>query len=380
MANKKVFVSGCFDFLHSGHIAFLQTAAEYGDLTVALGSDRTLFDLKGRPPVNSETERLYMIQSLGCVRQAFVSRGSGVLDFSEELREIRPDILIVNEDGNTPDKQALCEELGIQYLILDRDPYRGLPRRSTIDLREVSRIPYRIDLAGGWSDQPFVSRHFPGSVITVSIEPTIEFNDRSGMATSTRRKAMELWGPCLPSDNYEKLAHMLFCCNNPPGTEEISGSQDAIGIVYPGLAKSDYAGQYWPIRITSVQDETALQFLEKTINLIPLGPRPGGFNVLGSKNITADGAQALAEATERCWSAIVNQDPVLLGAQVRLAFEAQVAMFPDMVTTEILDFIRKYEQQALGWKISGAGGGGYLILITENPLPHALRINVRREQ
>lgn len=51
----KVFVSGCFDMLHSGHVAFFQCAAAYGDeLYVALGSDETVFDLKGRPPVNTE--------------------------------------------------------------------------------------------------------------------------------------------------------------------------------------------------------------------------------------------------------------------------------------------------------------------------------------
>ncbi|MDA0712342.1 MAG: adenylyltransferase/cytidyltransferase family protein, partial [bacterium] len=181
---KKVFVSGCFDLLHSGHVAFFQSAAEYGDLYVAIGSDRTIFELKGRTPVNSEAERLYMIQSLGCVHQAVISAGSGMLDFEHELREIRPDIFVVNEDGDVADKQRLCESLGIDYVVLSRDPYRDLTPRSTTALRDINRIPYRIDLAGGWLDQPFVSEHHPGSVVTVSIEPTIEFNERSGMASS----------------------------------------------------------------------------------------------------------------------------------------------------------------------------------------------------
>jgi hypothetical protein len=97
-------------------------------------------------------------------------------------------------------------------------------------------MPYRIDLAGGWLDQPFVSRHYPGSVITLCIEPTVEFNDRSGMATSTRYTALDIWGPRLPPGDSEKLARILFACNNPPGTEYVSGAQDAIGIVFPGLA------------------------------------------------------------------------------------------------------------------------------------------------
>ena len=82
---KKVFVSGCFDLLHSGHVEFFREAAKYGDLYVALGSDKTVFELKGRLPVNSEQERLFMVKSLSFVKDAFISRGSGILDFSTKL-------------------------------------------------------------------------------------------------------------------------------------------------------------------------------------------------------------------------------------------------------------------------------------------------------
>lgn len=120
---RKVFVSGCFDLLHSGHIAFLQQAASYGDLYIALGSDKTVYDLKGRIPVNNEQERLYVMQSLTCVKQAFISAGSGVLDFETELRAMKPDLFIVNADGNIPQKAELCRELAIEYLVLKREPY-----------------------------------------------------------------------------------------------------------------------------------------------------------------------------------------------------------------------------------------------------------------
>ncbi len=178
--SKKVFVSGCFDMLHSGHIAFFREAASLGDLYVALGSDRTVYELKGRLPVNREDERLFMVKAVSCVRDAFISRGGGILDFEQELRSLVPDFLVVNEDGNIPAKRALCEELGIEYVVLRREPHSGLPRRSTTDLRLVEQMPYRIDLAGGWLDQPFVSQHYPGSVITISLLPTVEFNERSG--------------------------------------------------------------------------------------------------------------------------------------------------------------------------------------------------------
>lgn len=376
---KKVFVSGCFDLLHSGHIAFFQEAASYGDLYVAVGSDKTLYDLKGRTPVNSEQERLFMIQNIACVKKAFISRGSGMLDFVPELMEIKPDIFIVNEDGNIPDKKLLCEQLGIEYKILKREPHSGLVARSTTDLREICHIPFRIDLAGGWLDQPFVSQHYPGAVITISIEPTIDFNERSGMATSTRRTAIELWGPRLPVGDYEKIAKILFCYDNPPGTKEISGSQDAIGIVFPGLNKADYEGEYWPARIHSCHDELTLQFLEQSLYLIPLGPRHSGFSVLANTNIDRQGARALSEATESCWQAILDRDLEKFGRYTRASFEAQIAMFPNMMNEMIRQLIREYQDVALGWKVSGAGGGGYLILVSERPVENAVRVIIRRQ-
>jgi cytidyltransferase-like protein len=376
---KKVFVSGCYDMLHSGHIAFFREAAAYGDLYVALGSDKTVFELKGRTPVNPEEERLFVVQAVSCVKEAFISQGSGMLDFSEELKQIKPDLFITNEDGNIPQKQALCEALGIEYLVLEREPHTGLPPRSTTALRKVEQMPYRIDLAGGWLDQPFVSKFYPGAVITISIEPTITFNERSGMATSTRNSALDLWGPRIPVGNHEKLAKILFCYDNPPGTEEISGSQDAIGLVIPGLNKAYYEGAYWPTRIDHLNDELALQFVENSLYLIPLGPRFDGYRVLDDTNITPAGAKALAEATENCWQAIIERDIRAFGHYFKQSFEAQILMFPNMMNDMIGQLIRKYEDFALGWKLSGAGGGGYLILVADRPIDRAIRIVARRD-
>jgi cytidyltransferase-like protein len=375
---KKVFVSGCFDLLHSGHVAFFQEAAKYGDLYVAIGSDRTVFDLKNRPTVNNETERKYMIKALANVKDVMIAKGSGMLDFVEELKEVRPDYFIVNEDGNLLEKKKLCDELGIEYVVLKRDPHPGLAPRSTTALRGMSNIPYRIDIAGGWLDQPFVSTYYPGPVLTISIHPTIEFNQRSGMASSTRASAVQIWGARLPSDNVEKLAKMLFAYDNPPGTKEISGSQDSIGIIYPGLAKADYDGQYWPAHITSVQDEALLTFIEESLYLIPLSPRPSGFHVLENTCITPDKAKDLADAALACWDAIMAKDIVGFGHSVRASFEAQVAMFPNMLTDTMLELIGIYHERALGWKVSGAGGGGYLILVSDKPIENAVRISVRR--
>lgn len=376
---KKVFVTGCFDLLHSGHIAFMKEAATYGDLFVCIGSDSTVFDLKGRYPINSQNERKYMIDSLSCVKECRVNSGSGIIDFENELHEIRPDIFVVNEDGHTPTKQALCKDLGIEYKVLKRIPHADLPVRSTTALRTQCTIPFRIDLAGGWLDQPFVSKYHPGAVITISIEPTIEFNERSGMSSSTRRKAIELWRTEIPHGDPEQLARVLFSFENPPGTNEVAGSQDSLGIVLPGLNKLEYNGSYWPEKIISEQDEELLSWIEKNLYLVTLGPRVNSFSPLINTNITADGARALAEATNDCWNAILKKDIREFGKSFRRSFEAQIAMFPNMVDEEILETIDHYKDKAWGWKLSGAGGGGYIILVSDVPVEDAMQIKIRRK-
>ena len=135
---KKVMVSGCFDLLHSGHIAFFKEAARFGDLYVALGSDQTVYELKGRPPVNSENERLFMIKAVGDVKDAFISRGSGLLDFEDDFMRLRPDVFVVNADGHLPAKQQLCEAHGVEYVVLEREPHAGLTPRSSTALRTRS--------------------------------------------------------------------------------------------------------------------------------------------------------------------------------------------------------------------------------------------------
>lgn len=375
---KKVFVSGVFDLLHSGHIEFFKQAAQFGELFVAVGSDQTALDLKGYRPVNNEDERLFMVKAVGYVKEAAISRGTGMLDFLEVLKQVQPDLFVVTEDSNIPEKKELCDQLGIEYKILHRTPHPGLTPRSSSALRSVQALPYRIDVAGGWLDQPFVSKFYPGPVITISLEPTIEFNERSGMATSTRRKALELWGPRLPAGDPAKLAKVLFCYDNPPGTLEISGSQDSIGLVCPGLNKAHYNSTYWPQHIESVQDEKTLQFIEQSLYLIPLGPRQQGYAVLSQTHIDRAGAKALADAAEGCWNAILAKDLPSFGRFFRASFEAQIAMFPHMMNETLARMIEDYRHEALGWKVSGAGGGGYLILVADHPIPDAVRIFIRR--
>jgi len=379
MKNKKVFVSGCFDMLHSGHVRFLEEAAGYGDVYVALGSDQTIRDLKGRAPVNTQSERKYLIEALRHVKKCHINSGSGILDFLDELKRVSPDIFIVNEDGNTPAKAKLCRKLGIKYIVLKRLPQTNLPARSTTSLRKECLIPYRLDLAGGWLDQPFVSKHGAGPVLTISLEPVIEFNERSGMASSSRRRAIELWQMDMPEEDREKLAKMLFAFENPPGTQIFAGSQDAIGIVFPGLNRLDYRGEYWPEKITSRHDEKILAWIEQHLYLVPLDPRPSGFDVFNGKSITPSKVRALAAAADGCWNAIQKMNLEAFGRHLRASYEAQIGMFPEMTSSVINKMIREYGMQSLGWKLSGAGGGGYLVLVSRQPVPGAIQLKIRRK-
>jgi cytidyltransferase-like protein len=380
MSKKKVFVTGCFDMLHSGHIAFLKEAATYGDVYVGLGSDKNVYNLKGRYPVFSQDERKYMLEALSCVKECLINTGWGIIDFEKELQTVKPDIFIVNEDGNSPAKDRLASEYGFEYLVLKRIPHANLPVRSTTTLRRECTIPYRIDLAGGWLDQPFVSKYAPGPVLTISIEPTVEFNERSGMASSTRRKAIELWVSDIPGGDKEQLAKILFSFENPPGTKLIAGSQDSIGIVMPGLNKLDYKGEYWPEKISSIYDEKILYWLESHLYLITLEPRESGFGVLDKTCIDKLNAEKLVIATENCWESILSMDLFNFGKYFRESFEAQIVMFPNMVDENIFEVIERYKSQAIGWKLSGAGGGGYLILVSEKNIKGAIQIKIRRSE
>lgn len=375
---KKVFVSGCYDMLHSGHVAFFEEAAKYGDLYVGIGSDKTISGLKARKTFNNEQERLYMVKSLKAVKDAWVNSGSGLLDFMDELKALNPDIFFVNSDGHSTLKEQICKELGIEYVVSKRIPHGELPARSTTALREECKIPYRIDIAGGWLDQPNVSSQHSGAVVTICVEPDYEFNDRSGMSTSSRRKAVELWQVDIPSGDKETLAKTLFCFENPPGTKYVSGSQDSLGIVLPGMNKLFYDGEYWPSKIDKMLDDETLSWLEKRLWLVPLYPRKGDYDVLSDTNITPEHAKNLGDAAQDAWTSILHKNVEGLGKAVRSGFEAQIAMYPHMVNEDIFAVLNSYKDKALGWKLSGAGGGGYLIFVNETPIENAMQIRIRR--
>ena len=380
---KRVFVSGCYDMLHSGHVAFFKEASRYGDLYVGIGSDKTIQELKHRKTVCSEKERLYMVKAIRYVKDACINCGSGMMDFVESVDRFRPDVFVVNSDGGSDVKRRFCEERGIEYVVLEREPEAGLQARSTTALRKEmkSHLPYRIDIAGTWIDQPYVSEHGAGWAITASIEPTYDFMERGGMSTSTRNAARKIWPYELPAYNEEMLARLLFCFENDPENEgHVSGAQDAIGICVSGLSRHFYDGHYWPKTIETIHDEETLSWLENHLCVAPMFPRRPGCSVVEGKDITPEKVAALTAAAERCWEAILARDLNAFARAFLDSFHAQTAMFPAMMQPGVKEHIDKWKDKALAWKMLGAGGGGHLLLAVDEIPEGAIPIKIRRRE
>lgn len=371
----KVFVSGCYDLLHSGHVEFFRQAAAYGDLYVGIGSDATILEYKHHKTVYSEQERLFMVKSIRYVKDAFINEGHGVMDFVPTVEALKPDVFVVNEDGSSEEKERFCAERGIRYVVLDRVPYEGLEARSSTELKKIAcGLPTRLDIAGTWIDQPYVSCFHPGWAITISLEPTFEIRERCGLSTSTRNQIKRIWPYRLPDMDPETLARLVFCFENHPERKggHISGAQDAIGICVPGLCRHYYDNHFWPEKIEVCHDGEVLDWLETHLSMVPMEPRPAGCSVVKDKDITLPKVMALADAADDCWKAILERNLAAFAAAYKASFDAQTAMFPGMIEPyggpSVRPYIDKWSAVSgvLAWKMPGAGGGGYLALVVED--------------
>lgn len=251
----------------------------------------------------------------------------------------------------------------------------------------IGRLPYRLALAGGWIDQPFVSRlnpKPPGSMVVVAVEPDFRFMDRCGMSTSTRKVAAKLWGNRLPSGDPAALTRELFDAENK-GKAEPSGSQDMVGLIYPGINRLDYDfaanGGVFPSHIESINSPRVARWLERVIHILPVAPRPDGYNPLGEKNLDAKWIRRLGQSGKDCFEAIRAMDAAALGASMNECMKCWATLLPNTVshstlTVDLVGLLRAYQSQYPGAMFSGCGGG-YLYVISEQPVPGALKVTVR---
>ena len=260
---------------------------------------------------------------------------------------------------------------------------KTLPEITTV----LGKIPYRMAFAGGWIDQPFLSRlnpNPPGSMVVVSLHPTVRFMEFCGMGTSTRKVALELWGGGLPERDPAQLVRELYVAENA-GKPEPSGSQDMAGIVYPGVSRLDYdysfEGGYFPVHVESNNDPSIAHWLEEVIYLIPVAQRPTGYTPLGEKNLDPAWIGRLSQSGKDCYNAILARNAGALGASMNLCMACWEKILPQTVRhptirVDLTTLLSYYQNRYAGAMYSGCGGG-YLYIVSDEPVPGASQVQVR---
>jgi len=221
-------------------------------------------------------------------------------------------------------------------------------------------------------------------MVVVQIEPDFRPMDRAGLASGTRAIAMRIWHGRLPHRPLAELVRELYKAENR-GKAEPSGSQDMIGLVYPGINRLDYDfrvhGGIFPSHIESCNSPRVARWLSKVLHLIPVGQRPEGYSPLGKKNLDPKWIARLSQSGKDCFDAIVRMDAQTLGAALNLNMKCWEALLPHVVRHPLLQvalmsLLKAYQQQYPGAMYSGCGGG-YLIVVSNKPVPGASRVNVR---
>lgn len=254
----------------------------------------------------------------------------------------------------------------------------------------IGKLPYRLALAGGWIDQPFVSRFNPsppGSMVVVALEPTFRFMDRCGMGTSTRNVAMRLWNSRLPARDPAQLVRELYAAENKNKLEP-SGSQDMAGIIYPGINRLDYDASfedgYFPVHVESNNDPGLAVWLENVVHIIPVAQRPDGYSPLGVKNLDPAWIRRLGRSGRDCYQAILSKDLAGLGKAMNECMRCWEVILPHTVhhpalTVDLMGLLTYYQDRYAGAMYSGCGGG-YLFVVSDEPVPGALQVKIRIAQ
>jgi hypothetical protein len=221
-------------------------------------------------------------------------------------------------------------------------------------------------------------------MVVVQIEPSFRPMERSGIASGTRAVATELWNGKVPDRSREELVRELYDAENK-GRAEPSGSQDMIGLIYPGISRLDYDFNYeggvFPVHVESCNSRKVARWLEKVLHLLPIEPRPEGYSPLGRKNLDPKWIRRLGRSGQDCYHAIVRMNLKALGASLNATMDCWETLLPHVIRhptikLDLRAWLRAYQEQYPGAMYSGCGGG-YLIVVSDEPVPGALKVNVR---
>jgi len=261
-----------------------------------------------------------------------------------------------------------------------------LEKKNTIS-EVIGDIPYRMALAGGWIDQPFISRHNPepsGSMVVVSLQPTMRFMDRCGMGTSTRKVMMRIWNGQVPQGDPMKLVREAYAAENEDRLAP-SGSQDMAGIIYPGINRLDYDFHYeggvFPVHVESTTDPEIIEWLEKHIYMVPIAPRPVGYDPLEQQNLDPDWIRRLGKTGRDCFDAILAKDAAALGQSLNECIVCWDSILPGTVydptlSLDLMEILSYYQKYYYGAIYSGCGGG-YIYVVSDEAVPGGFQVEVR---
>jgi galactokinase/mevalonate kinase-like predicted kinase len=221
-------------------------------------------------------------------------------------------------------------------------------------------------------------------MVVIAIEPTFRFMERSGFCTSTRNVAEKIWKDGIPAKEPWELVEELYYEENKENKEP-SGSQDMIGIIYPGINRLDYDYNYkgglFPVHIESCHDRKIADWLEDVLYIIPVGQRPQGYNPLEKKNLKPEIIQKLGETGKDCFDAIVNKDISKLGNSMNNCMEYWGILMPGIIEHRLiridLKVILKYYQSNYSGAMYSGCGGGYLYVVSEKPVPGGISVKIK---
>jgi hypothetical protein len=221
-------------------------------------------------------------------------------------------------------------------------------------------------------------------MVVVCLEPNFRVMDRAGCASGTRAVAMRLWSGRLPKRRPEDLVRELYREENRQKTQP-SGSQDMIGLIYPGISRLDYDFSVhrgvFPSQIESLRDNKTARWLEGVLHVLPIEPRPDGYDPLGVQNIDPAWIVRLGQTGKDCFEAIRQRDISALGASMNACMLCWEKLLPQVVQHSLIKvdlkgILRAYQRQYHGAMYSGCGGG-YLFVVSRTPVPGSFRISIR---